>query len=473
MGIRQKFPLLTLLCMLAAAPLVAATITVTTVADVDLDDGACSLREAIVAANDDVVWHGCSAGSGADRILFELGGASPIALAAALPPIEESLLLRGPDSGSLEISGGQLWPILDASTNTPGVWLGVEDLRLVDGAGDGGGALVVSSGTTAELRRVRIMNSVATVGGGALWVSGTPTSPGSATLVDCEIWGNSSLGPSGGGAIRIIGPGAQVVIRRSVLAMNETAGFNGGAIAVQNGNLVVESSTLSGNAADGFGGAIHANFSAIDGELRIVDTTISDNAANADSDGSGDGGGLSVVTQSGFAATIGIRNSIVAGNSDAGGVVDPDLYFSAGSTVDWASEGFNLIGSNAGATSVVAAGTPNGEGDQVGSAAVPIDPLLEPLNNWGIGALATHRPQFSPPSPALDAGGCPAARGDQRGYGDPALGRRIVDLAAIPDAPGSDGCDIGAHERNALPGGELFGNGFEEGNTLLWSTEVL
>jgi predicted outer membrane repeat protein len=460
----------------AAAPLAAATIAVTTALDVDLDDGACALREAIVAANDDAAYHGCPAGSGPDRIVFELAPLpATIALQAALPPIDASVLLRGPAPGIVELDGQGLWPILDVSTNTPGVWFGIEDLMLVDGAGAGGGALVVGEGTRAELRRVRILGSTATVGGGAIWVAGTLAQPSSALLVDCEIWGNTSSGASGGGALRILGPGASVAIRRSVVAANTAESFNGGAVAIQNGELALDRVTLSGNSADGSGGAIHFNVGSTDATLTMSDSTVAFNTANLDADASGEGGGLSVVPQGGFVATLAVRNSIVAANLDNGATVDPDLFFSNGALVDWQSAGFNLIGSNAGATGTVTSGLPNAEGDYVGSAAAALDPRLDILGNWGDEVLATHRPLLSPLSPAIDAGSCPGSTGDQRRYGDAGAGLRRVDLGPVANGVGSDGCDIGAHERAGAPGAdlELFTDGFEAGHTLLWSSEEL
>lgn len=476
MPMRHALPRCLALLLCVAAPLVAATIPVTTALDIDLDDGSCSLREAIVAANDDAAYHGCPAGAGPDRIVFDLAPLpATIALQAALPPIDSSVLLRGPAPGVVELDGQGLWPILDVSTNTPGVWFGVEDLMLVDGAGAGGGALVVGEGTRAELRRVRILGSTATVGGGALWVAGTLAQPSSALLVDCEIWGNTSSGASGGGALRILGPGASVVIRRSVVAANTAEGFNGGAVAVQNGELALDRVTFSGNSADGAGGAIHLTVSSADATLTMTDSTIAFNTANLDADGSGDGGGVSVVPSGAFTATLVVRNSIVAANLDNGATIDPDLYFSNGALVDWQSSGFNLIGSNAGATGTVGSGLPNVDGDYVGSAAAPLDPRLDILNNWGDEVLATHRPLLSPLSPAIDTGSCPGSTGDQRRYGDAGAGQRRVDLAAVPNGFASDGCDIGAHERAGAPGAdlELFTDGFEGGHTLPWSSEAL
>ena len=246
-------------------------------------------------------------------------------------------------------------------------------------------------------------------------------------------------------------------------------------MAIQNAELALDRVTLSGNSADGAGGAIHFNASSAGATLTMIDSTVAFNTANLDADASGDGGGVSVVPQGAFTATLVARNSIVAANLDGGGTIDPDLYFSNGALVDWQSSGFNLIGSNAGAIGTIGAGLPNAEGDYVGSAAAPLDPRLDILNNWGDEVLATHRPLLSPLSPAIDAGSCPGSSGDQRRYGDAGAGQRRVDIAAVPNGFASDGCDIGAHERAGAPGAdlELFIDGFEAGHTLLWSSEEL
>src|SRR5512132_2086799 len=51
----------------------AATITVTTVADGVANDGNCTLREAIIAANTDTAVDACAAGSGSDVIVLAAG----------------------------------------------------------------------------------------------------------------------------------------------------------------------------------------------------------------------------------------------------------------------------------------------------------------------------------------------------------------------------------------------------------------
>ena len=51
----------------------------------------------------------------------------------------------------------------------------------------------------------------------------------------------------------------------------------------------------------------------------------------------------------------------------------------------------NLLGSNAGSESTFVAGSPNADGDFVGTEAVPIDPELNPLADYG-GFAPDHRP---------------------------------------------------------------------------------
>jgi hypothetical protein len=84
----------------------AAVIEVTTL--VDQDSGpACSLRNAILAANQNAPSGGCPAGDGDDRI--ELGGLTGlIELVAALPTIAgngESTVIHGPGADRLTVSG--------------------------------------------------------------------------------------------------------------------------------------------------------------------------------------------------------------------------------------------------------------------------------------------------------------------------------------------------------------------------------
>jgi CSLREA domain-containing protein len=107
-----------LLAMTAAAGLVvtawprrvraAVVIVVDTTSDADVGDAACSLREAIIAANADISYHGClapDAGVG-DEIVFSLDpGSSTINIGTTpLPAITQSVTIDG-GAGRVELHG--------------------------------------------------------------------------------------------------------------------------------------------------------------------------------------------------------------------------------------------------------------------------------------------------------------------------------------------------------------------------------
>src|SRR5437660_8133824 len=75
--------------MMSRAPVrvvpLLAGITVNTTVDEDNTGTNCSLREAIVAANTDAAFGGCTAGSGDDIITFTVTGT--ITLSGALPSV--------------------------------------------------------------------------------------------------------------------------------------------------------------------------------------------------------------------------------------------------------------------------------------------------------------------------------------------------------------------------------------------------
>ncbi len=71
----------------------ATTIAVTTIDDAVATDGACSLREAVIASEIDAASNECAAGSGADTI--ELDAAGTYTLASPLPVIDGVLTING------------------------------------------------------------------------------------------------------------------------------------------------------------------------------------------------------------------------------------------------------------------------------------------------------------------------------------------------------------------------------------------
>ena len=121
----------------------AAIISVNTVVDEDVDNGACSLREAIIAANTNANYHGClAAGAGAgDTIAFEIGSGTPaINLGATpLPTITEAVTIDGgPGRVALHGPGGP--PVSGQHGLTVGSTAGGTTIRrlVVNNAADDG-----------------------------------------------------------------------------------------------------------------------------------------------------------------------------------------------------------------------------------------------------------------------------------------------------------------------------------------------
>lgn len=461
-----------------AAPLAGATIPVTLAADTDVDDGQCTLREAIFAANTDAAYHGCPAGSGPDRITFSVATPTTIALSAGLPFILDTVTLRGPGADLLTIDGQGSHRLLAFVPAAASAWLGVEDLTLAHGFATDGGGADLSDGGAARFVRVVFLENTANNSGGGLRVAGTTR----VELDRCWLSGNVALGPAGGGGLHILS-GAEAVVDRSALSDNVAAHVNGsgGGVHVNASRLTLTRSTVARNSAYGGGGGVSLYLPLVPNvfnEAVIHDSTIARNTADVDATGSDDdGGGISSFTTGCGAPTcirLELRNTIVADNVDNGNVVLPDFAVLDGDAeLQTVSLGFNLIGSNAGVSTRFAAGSPNVAGDYVGTEAAPIVPGLNSLALYG-GITPSLRPRLDLPSPAIDHGYCPGSPGDQRDAGDATTRLRPFDVATVPDGPGSDGCDIGSHERSADPevGTALFSDGFEIAATLLWSAEA-
>lgn len=263
------------------------------------------------------------------------------------------------------------------------------------------------SGTRVTIISTTFSDNSATYGGAIdLGGSGFYFTQGCAmTIADSTITGNRATSEGGG----ISNRGA-LTVTTSTVSANESG--NGGGIH-NIGTLAIANSTISGNSASGEGGGIKSyGPSAIiaPGVLKITNSTISTNSA-------GTGGGIHVY----YSADS--RNTIIATNTSADG---PDVKGV------FASDGFNLVGNNSGAT--ISNAQPS---DQIGTPAATIDPLLGPLQDNG-GPTFTHA--LLEGSPAKDQGESSGSTTDQRGFPRP------VDLPGIANAAGGDGADIGAFE---------------------------
>jgi CSLREA domain-containing protein len=125
--------------LLAPASARAATITVNSTADVAANDGQCTLREAIIAANTNTVSGGaageCLAGAaGLDTIEFAIPGAGvkTITPASPLPAITEAVFINGYTQGV-------------SSPNTNALNAGINAVLLIELNGDAAGGLTVNA----------------------------------------------------------------------------------------------------------------------------------------------------------------------------------------------------------------------------------------------------------------------------------------------------------------------------------------
>ena len=354
------------LSVFGLTPASAGVITVTTTADEDVENGECSLKEAIKAANADSEYLDCPAGSGVDLIILPEG----VYTTTQLPFITTAMTIAGDGLSKTIIQASACNPVTEACTHT----------GLLFWVADEWGELRLEALT---LRHGRVESSSY---GGAIY------NAGDVRLSNTAVYGNLGIQ---GGAILNAGTG-NVTIENSTLYQNKAD--NGGAV-FNIGDLTVQGSTFQGNIAE--------NAAAIrnDGELTITNSTFSgnmadDRAAGIDNHGaatlinttfSGNTGTQGVGFYNGLTGTLDIINTIIAnssgGGSDCENVGTIEVY---------------------GATIIE---------DGTCDAIVDGDPLLGPLAANG-GPTQTHA--LLEGSPAIDSGSstsCPLT--DQRGVSRP------------------------------------------------------
>jgi len=333
---------------------------VTTANDDSTADAVLSLREAIDAAN---------ANSGADTITF-----SSSLSGQRLFLTQGELVISDP----VTITGlGATNTVLDALTSS-------RVLYLTNSAGD-----VTLDGVTVTAGRTDSSN----YSGAGIYSA----SFGTLTLTNSTVTANATTGTfsQGAGIFSFAGP---VVLVNSTISGNSTSGgFSpGGGIATNSGSITVVNSTISSNATSGpnSGGGGIATYS---GNLKLTNSTVTANLTTGTN--SAGGGMFSGGTGSSQTSTITINNSIVAVNT-ASSSTSSDISKNTG--VSALIVNSSLIGVNSG-TGLTAAplGSPDVNGNLIGTTSAPIDPKLGPLAING-GTTKTHA--LLSTSPAIDAG---------------------------------------------------------------------
>jgi hypothetical protein len=405
--------------LLSAVPIVVTSLA---------DSGAGTLRAAITTADGD---------SSQDYIIdFDVRGA--IDLTSALPDLTSNVAIQGPGADSLTVRRATGTPFGIFAIQS-GWKVGISDLTIANGdspTGTGGG--IANLDGTLTVTNCTFANNSAEFGGGIF-------NDGTATVTGCNLTDNSCVGGAGGGIYNFFGTATitgcnltdnsahvgggifnvgMVTVTNCTLTNNAADTSGGGIFNGINATATVTGCNLTGNST-AFGGGIFNetyatatvtnctitnNVAAVGGggivnagTANVSGCTLTDNAAD-------EGGGVE-----NFQGMATVTNCTIANNSasnSGGGIVnDPIGTVTANNTIvatnqapvgpDCSgaldpSSSFNLIGDGSGLTGV--SGT---QGNQVGAAAGPIDPLLAPLQDNG---GATQTMALLPGSPAIDAG---------------------------------------------------------------------
>jgi CSLREA domain-containing protein len=394
----------------------AAEIKVTTRMDeFDVNESACSLREAVQAANINSDFGGCiRQGPGYSDTIMPRGGKvyertrdgeddnNNSGDLDILGPI--TIKVRG--DGRATIDGNDFDRVIEVQGTLHAGRLviqnGSSDLGEPGNDNHGGGVLVTETGRLV-LRSSTVRFNEPTAGG----VGGGIMSRGVADIANVAV--NHNDATYGGGLSLFDGTS---VVRRSTVAGNEAL-YAGGGLYLIGGDALITGSTISDNSSTSNsgqgGGGVYTYVGIGEASWRFINDTISGNSSalsgsgifahagtpelnavtvtknHADFDGNNVGAGAVA------GSSLYFKNSIVAGNL----ATDPAFADCNGGT----PIGHNLVGVGTGCSTTE---------DTIAR----MDPKLKPLGDYG-GPTETHA--LKPDSAAIGRAGKSAPAKDQRG----------------------------------------------------------
>ncbi|MBY0278298.1 CSLREA domain-containing protein [Candidatus Binatia bacterium] len=250
--------------LLGGAPgaALATAITVTTTEDELADDGDCSLRGAIRAANLNAAQDACPAGSGTERDVITLADGATYALTLSgteslsaagdlnvnnNPGTGPDLLIQVANDGSATISQDAAIDdrVLAVAANAD---VELRDVTLRGGStGGNGGGINVGSGGALKLVRCSIVDNASSALGGGVF------NAGSLVAEETFFLRNASTGFGGGGLFNANGATANVTGSR--FEENLAIPQSGGGIR-NTGKLIVSGTAFVSNVATNTGGAV-------------------------------------------------------------------------------------------------------------------------------------------------------------------------------------------------------------------------
>ena len=258
------------------------------------DAGTGSLRGAISSA------------APGDTINFSLTYPVTITLTSAALSIKQNLVISGPGSSNLSISGGGSLNVFSiaagANVNISGITVtGGAFMVFLGGSGAGianAGTLILTNSTVAG----NSANSTRDGNGGGIW------NVGSLAVINCSVSNNTAFSndfPAYGGGIYNAGTASIINSSLSGNSVDNTVASASGGAIYNNAYLTITNSTITGNRATGSGGGIYNV-----GTLVADFTTVTGNSAGAELNGSGGG-----IFNGG---TLSINNSNVSSNRASG-----------------------------------------------------------------------------------------------------------------------------------------------------------
>ncbi len=301
-------PLATLPPTPSPTPVYPANITVTTTDDENNRDGDCSLREAILAANEDMAVDACAAGQGEDYIslppgtyTFSLEEGRKDASASGDLDILTALNIRGAGTQQVILDAAHLDRIFHV---LPEGALTLSQLSLrngeTSGGGDSGGG-IFNEGTLTVTDCI-LSDNLAGGRGGALY------NVGQASLTRCTITRNRAKAGGGGG----ISNHSTLNLTDCAISHNQSD-KNGGGIMNNRGTLNMSGGEISHNNADINGGGIRSRNN---GEITLDNVLVRYNSAGQNGGGISNFGPL-VGTQSDFDGNQAQGNGGAIGNGAA------------------------------------------------------------------------------------------------------------------------------------------------------------
>jgi CSLREA domain-containing protein len=265
----KSVPSLVLLAviLLATVPIPSASVSadavinVNTASDEDVDNATCSLREAIIAANTDTAYNGCTAGSGTDTITF--AEYYTITLGSQLPVVTSPIIINGHGPAASIIQASTCNPRTRPDGCSPATYRVFEvgnsgDLTLdsvavrhgfcrsgcVSLPANGGG--ILNEGGTLTVTNSTIHSNASDRGGG-IYNNG-----GMLTITDSHISENHSLA-GGGGMFNNNGASALT----NTTFSNNFSVEGGGGVLNSNSTSTLTNITFSNNTVFGVGGGMY------------------------------------------------------------------------------------------------------------------------------------------------------------------------------------------------------------------------